>query len=150
MESTSAPVIQNPINPLDLPPIVNVGKSLVCTGDTMKFNIGLIKLLPKKMVDFESLKLNDFDIEELFINQGWKRYFDMLNGPIYSNMVKEFWMKAQVFDEVSARMEEESLVRENPSLKDKTRKEMGLEEFNGTVIKSVLVGLEITISRAHF
>ncbi|MCI42972.1 cullin-like protein, partial [Trifolium medium] len=104
MESTSAPVIQNPLNPLDLPPIATVGKSLIFTGDTMKFNIGLIKLLPEKMVDFESLKLNDFDIEELFLNQGWKRYFDMLNGPIYLNMVKEFWMKAQVFDEVSARM----------------------------------------------
>ncbi|MCI40509.1 cullin-like protein, partial [Trifolium medium] len=59
------------------------------------------------MVDFESLRVNDFDIEELFIKQGWKRYFDMLNGPIYTGMVKEFWMKAQVFNETSARMEEE-------------------------------------------
>ncbi|MCI45876.1 hypothetical protein A2U01_0067115, partial [Trifolium medium] len=82
-------------------------RSLICSGDTMKFNIGLIKIHPEKMVDFESLKVNDFGIEELFINQGWKRYFDMLNGPIYTNMVKEFWMKAEVFDEVSARMEEE-------------------------------------------
>ncbi|MCI45834.1 hypothetical protein A2U01_0067073, partial [Trifolium medium] len=27
---------------------------------------------------------------------------------------------------------------------------MDLKEFNGTVIKSVLAGLEVTISRAHF
>ncbi|MCI68374.1 cullin-like protein, partial [Trifolium medium] len=73
----------------------------------MKFNFGLLKLRPEKMVDFESLKVNEFDIEGLFIKQGWKRYFDMLNGPIYTRMVKEFWMKAEVFDEVSARMEEE-------------------------------------------
>ncbi|MCI78324.1 60S ribosomal protein L24, partial [Trifolium medium] len=65
-------------------------------------------------------------------------------------MVKEFWMKAEVFDEVSARLEEEELVRKNPNLKGKSRKEMGLKEFNGIVIKSVLAGLEITISRAHF
>ncbi|MCI62544.1 60S ribosomal protein L24, partial [Trifolium medium] len=64
-------------------------------------------------------------------------------------MVKEFWMKAQVFDEVSAKLEEEEAVRKNPSLKGKSRIEMGLSPFSGTVIKSVLVGLEIIISRAH-
>ncbi|MCI94889.1 hypothetical protein A2U01_0116187, partial [Trifolium medium] len=42
MESTSAQPTQNPLNPLNLPPIATVGKSLICTGDTMKFNIGLI------------------------------------------------------------------------------------------------------------
>ncbi|MCI85018.1 hypothetical protein A2U01_0106296, partial [Trifolium medium] len=36
------------------------------------------------------------------------------------------------------------------SLKGKSREEMGLSAFNGTVIKSVLAGLEIAISRAHF
>ncbi|MCI51516.1 hypothetical protein A2U01_0072760, partial [Trifolium medium] len=65
-------------------------------------------------------------------------------------MVKEFWMKAEVFDEVSARMEEEEKVRKDSSLKGKSRSEMGLKEFNGTIIRSVLAGLEITISRAHF
>ncbi|MCI15856.1 hypothetical protein A2U01_0036995, partial [Trifolium medium] len=101
------------------------------------------------MVDFESLRVNDFDVEDLFIKQGWKRYFDMLNGPIYSRLVKEFWMKAQVYDELSARLEEEVLVRKDPSLQGKSREEMGLSIFNGTVIKSVLAGVEITISRAH-
>ncbi|MCI40549.1 cullin-like protein, partial [Trifolium medium] len=101
------------------------------------------------MVDFESLKVNDFDIEDLFIKQGWKRYFEMLNGPIYTRMVKEFWMNAQVFDEVAARMEEEEAIRKDPKLQGKSRAEMGLNKFTGTVIKSVLAGLEITISRAH-
>ncbi|MCI41278.1 cullin-like protein, partial [Trifolium medium] len=86
------------------------------------------------MVDFESLRVNDFDIEDVFIKQGWKRYFDMLNGPIYSRLVKEFWMKAEVYDDLSARMEEEALVRKDPSLKGKSREEMGLSIFNGTVI----------------
>ncbi|MCI43854.1 transport membrane protein, partial [Trifolium medium] len=65
-------------------------------------------------------------------------------------MVKEFWMKAQVYDEVSARMEEEEMIRNDPKLQGKSRAEMGLSDFSGTVIKSVLAGLEITISRAHF
>ncbi|MCI55717.1 cullin-like protein, partial [Trifolium medium] len=71
------------------------------------FNIGLLKLRPEKMVDFESLKINDLDFEELFAVQGWNRYFEMLNGPIYTGMVKEFWMKARVFDRIAAKMEEE-------------------------------------------
>ncbi|MCI50867.1 60S ribosomal protein L24, partial [Trifolium medium] len=58
-------------------------------------------------------------------------------------------MKAEVYDEVSARMEEEELIRNDPKMKGKTREEMGLSKFSGIVIKSVLAGLEITISRAH-
>ncbi|MCI08337.1 hypothetical protein A2U01_0029413, partial [Trifolium medium] len=147
--SSSAPATQHPLNPLNLPQITTIGKSLIFTGDIMKFNFCLLKLRPERMVDFESLRINDFDIEELFVKQGWKRYFDMLNGPIYTRMVKEFWMKAHVYDEVSARMEEEALIRKDPSLQGKSREEMGLSKFDGTVIKSVLAGLEITISRAH-
>ncbi|MCI80029.1 NADH-ubiquinone oxidoreductase chain, partial [Trifolium medium] len=44
----------------------------------------------------------------------------MLNDPIYTTLVKEFWMKAQVFDDVSARMEEEEAIRKDPSLKGKS------------------------------
>ncbi|MCI44267.1 hypothetical protein A2U01_0065506, partial [Trifolium medium] len=46
-------------------------------------------------------------------------------------------------------MEEEALVRKDPSLQGKSREEMSLSKFDGTVIKSVLAGIEITISRAH-
>ncbi|MCI92673.1 hypothetical protein A2U01_0113970, partial [Trifolium medium] len=44
MASSSAPVTQNPLNPLNLPPIATIGKSLIVAGDTMKFNFGLLKL----------------------------------------------------------------------------------------------------------
>ncbi|MCI04627.1 hypothetical protein A2U01_0025674, partial [Trifolium medium] len=150
MASSSTPVVQNPNNPLNLSPIATVGNTLIYTGDVMQFNIGLLKLRPEKMVDFESLKVNGFDVEELSTNQGWKRYFEMLNGPIYTNMVKEFWMKARVYDNVASRTEEEQLIKKDPSLKGKSREEMGLSTFTGTVIKYVLAGLDITISRAHF
>ncbi|MCI85099.1 hypothetical protein A2U01_0106378, partial [Trifolium medium] len=63
MATSSAPVVNNPLNPLNLPPIATFGKSLIVTEDVMKYNFGLLKLRPEKMVDFESLKANDFDIE---------------------------------------------------------------------------------------
>ncbi|MCI53118.1 hypothetical protein A2U01_0074364, partial [Trifolium medium] len=66
--SSSAPV-DNPLNPLDLPPIATLGKSLIVSGDVMNFNFVTLKLRPENMVDFESLRVNDFDIEDLFIKQ---------------------------------------------------------------------------------
>ncbi|MCI68401.1 hypothetical protein A2U01_0089662, partial [Trifolium medium] len=49
MASSSAPVVNHPLNPLNLPPIATIGKSLIVAGDTMKFNFGLLKLRPEKM-----------------------------------------------------------------------------------------------------
>ncbi|MCI30135.1 cullin-like protein, partial [Trifolium medium] len=100
----------------------------------MDFNESVLKFWYDRMVDFKSLKANDFDVEELFINQGWKRYFEMLNGPIYTKMVKEFWMKSTVYDDLSVTMEVDQIVLNDPSLKGKTRQEMGLKEYNGTEI----------------
>ncbi|PNX69079.1 hypothetical protein L195_g064271, partial [Trifolium pratense] len=49
------------------------------------------------MVDFVSLKENGYDVKPYFSAQGWNKYFDMLNGPIYPDLLKKFWMKARVF-----------------------------------------------------
>ncbi|MCI74653.1 hypothetical protein A2U01_0095917, partial [Trifolium medium] len=38
--SSSAPVV-NPLNPLNLPLIATIGKSLIVAEDTMKYNFGL-------------------------------------------------------------------------------------------------------------
>ncbi|MCI01764.1 hypothetical protein A2U01_0022792 [Trifolium medium] len=132
MAPASTSSVQNPLNPLGLPHIVTLGKSLLLTGNVMQFNETLLKLCYDKMVDFESLKANDFDVEQLFLNQGWKRYFEMLNDPIFTKLIKEFWMKSKVYDELDAKMEEEQAVKKNPSLQGKTREHMGLKEFKGT------------------
>ncbi|MCI72160.1 hypothetical protein A2U01_0093423, partial [Trifolium medium] len=54
--SSSTPATQ--LNPLNLPPIATLGKSLIVIEDVMKFNFCTLKLRPEKMVDFESLKVN--------------------------------------------------------------------------------------------
>ncbi|MCH86884.1 cullin-like protein, partial [Trifolium medium] len=150
MASASSSAVQNPLNPLNLPQIMTIGKSPLLTGNVMQFDESLLKFCYDKMVDFESLKVNDFDVEELFLNQGWKRYFEMLNSPIFTNLVKEFWMKSKVYDDLAARMEEEQVVLKNPSLKGKTRDQMGLKAYNGTKIRSNIAGLDFTITKAHF
>ncbi|MCI88738.1 hypothetical protein A2U01_0110025, partial [Trifolium medium] len=59
----TAVVPLNPSNPLDLPPIATLRKSLIVTKDVMKYNYCLLKLRSEKTVDFDSLKANEFDVE---------------------------------------------------------------------------------------
>jgi len=63
-------------------------------------------------------------------------YFNMLNAPTYVKLVKDFWVRAEVYDIDAAKVEELQAVASDPSLRGKTRKEMGLEPFRQTEIKS--------------
>ena len=68
-------------------------------------------------------------------------YFDMLNRPTYVKLVKDLWVRAEVYDLEAAKAEELQAVTRDPSLKGKTRKEMGLEPFRKTEIRSVVMGI---------
>ncbi|PNY08865.1 hypothetical protein L195_g005402 [Trifolium pratense] len=120
------------------------------TGNEMKFHDSLLTLLMEKMVDFEVLKVNNFDVESYFLKQGWKRYFDMLNGPVYPDLLKHFWMKARVFTKSEAELEEKMVVANNPSLLGKTRGETRLMEFTETQIRLNICGLNLILTKRHF
>lgn len=47
-------------------------------------------------------------------------YFNMLNGPTYENLVKYFWIRAEVYDKYVAKTEEDHMVLLDPSLKGKS------------------------------
>ena len=97
-------------------------------------------------VDFASLKRNKVNMEAFISAQRMTDYFQMLNGPTYVNLVKQFWIRAEVFDVDSAKAQEREVVLRNPSLKGKTRKEMGLEPFHGLEIKSAVMGIPVSIT----
>jgi len=96
-------------------------------------------------VDFASLKRNGMNLEALISAQKLFDYFRMLNGPTYVNLVKDFWVRAEVFNQEAASSEERQVVARDPSLKGKSRKEMGLEPFRRLEIKSAVMGIPITI-----
>ncbi|XP_045791712.1 uncharacterized protein LOC123886441 [Trifolium pratense] len=135
-------------NPIVIPPYL--GKNMEYTGNEMEFQESLLTLVSEKMVDFNSLKANNFDMEPYFAHQGWNRYFEMLNGPIYPDLLKHFWMKAKIFTKYEAKQEELQAIEKNPRLKGKSRKEMGLIEFNGTQIRSNICGMNLIFSKVHF
>ncbi|XP_045791187.1 uncharacterized protein LOC123885891 [Trifolium pratense] len=59
-------------------------------------------------------------------------------------------MKARVFSKYEAKQEELAAIERDPSMKGKTRKEMGLLEFTGTQIRSNICGINLTFSPIHF
>jgi len=97
-------------------------------------------------VDFASLKRNGMDLDSLIAVQEMFPYYEMLNGPTFVTLVKDFWVRAEVYDVDAVKDEELRAMIKDPSLRGKTRKEMGLESFRQTEIRSSVMGIPITIT----
>ncbi|KAK2363275.1 hypothetical protein QL285_088274 [Trifolium repens] len=130
-------IVQRPFNP-ELPPVIDLNSqasleelpnSNDCGREAMEF-------LTEKFVDFESLKLNDIDIQKLFYDQQWGNYFEMLNGFVY-------------YDIVNAEEEVRKMVAKDKSLKGKTRVQLWLRPFIGKEIRSNLLGINVLITQEH-
>jgi hypothetical protein len=130
-----------------LPPVIDLNSqaSLVVPPNTNDCGTEGMEFLTEKFMDFESLKVNDIDIKDLFYDQQWGNYFDMLNGFVYYDIVKNFWNKAYVFDKFAADEEVRQLVAKDNSLKGKTRAQLGLRPFKEKEIRSNLQGIEVLL-----
>jgi hypothetical protein len=101
-------------------------------------------------VDFESLRVNGFpEIKDRFERQGLMYYFDVMNEPTYTELVKEFWMKASVITKDKYIQRIKDMIKEKPELEGKTPKEMGLKPFVSTEIESFVAGFRISIRLCH-
>ena len=100
-----------------------------------------LQIKPKTMaIPSESFEVQSESPVEMF------PYFDMLNGPTYVTLVKDFWARAELYDLEAALAEEDDTVIRNPTLRGKTRQEMGLKSFRQTEIRSSVMGIPITIT----
>src|SRR6266487_3687555 len=107
-------------------------------------------LVMEQPVDFDSLEKNQFDVLKFFSNhKGSFRYMNLLNGPIYPTLVKDFWIRSKVktvedYDkELDARREEKA---EN---EDKTPQELGLRIIEETEVHSVVCGFEVILTASN-
>ena len=66
-------------------------------------------------VEFASLDRNGMNMDALMAAQQMFPYFDMLNGPTYVKHVKDFWVRAEVYDLEAAKAEELQVVTKDPS-----------------------------------
>jgi hypothetical protein len=76
-------------------------------------------------------------------------YFDILNGPSYLALIKEFWMKPTVVTKSVYLERIKAMVAENPELEGKTPGQMGLRSFAGTKIESFVCGFRVGIRLDH-
>jgi len=124
----------------------SISSNFQIKSKTMAIPFESFEVQSESPVDFASLKRNEMDLESLIAVQELFPYFDMLNGPTYVTLVKDFWARAEVYDVEAALDEEDKAMIRNPSLRGKTRQEMGLESFRQTEIRSTVMGIPITIT----
>ncbi|KAK2428654.1 hypothetical protein QL285_027157 [Trifolium repens] len=97
-------------------------------------------------VDLESIRVNGFpEVVHHYKRQGLEYYFDVMNGPTYTELVKDFWMKASVITRDVHNRKIREMVEENPELRGKTPEQMGLRPFVSTEIESFVAGFRISI-----
>ncbi|MCI44670.1 hypothetical protein A2U01_0065909, partial [Trifolium medium] len=87
--SSQPPVFKNlPIN-------TTSGKTCITKNVTIDIPYNKLDLVMEQPVDFESLRANGCDIKKFFEDQGWMGYFDLINGPVYTVLVKDFWPRCE-------------------------------------------------------
>ncbi|MCI68472.1 hypothetical protein A2U01_0089733, partial [Trifolium medium] len=63
--------------PQNLPLNSQSGASFFVKGKATDINYNDFELVIEQPVDFESLKVNGFDVEKFFTDQGWSQFFDI-------------------------------------------------------------------------
>lgn len=86
----------------------------------------------ERPVDFASLLHNDVDVSSYLRRKDLDTYFRVLNVPTYEELVKNCWVKAEVYDKEASKLEEIHKINGDSSLEGKSRAEMGLNEFTRT------------------
>lgn len=84
---------------------VKYGKSLYINPKIIDIKEDL-KLTVEQIVDFDSFNLNGYPIWNFFKVEEWDSLFDMLNEPTYPHMVKDLWVRSEVYDEFASSTEE--------------------------------------------
>jgi len=85
-------------------------------------------------VDFASLNRNGMNLDALIAAQEMFPYFHMLNGPTYVELVKDFWIRAEVYDEEAAINEELKVVTQDPSFRRKEPRSPRFEMLLGKLL----------------
>ncbi|KAK2450599.1 hypothetical protein QL285_009712 [Trifolium repens] len=96
-------------------------KPIKFAKDQRPYKYDDLNLAIENPVDLDGLRVNGFaNVVNLFKRQGLEYYFDLLNGPTYTEMVKEFWMKATVINKDVYVQRIRNMIEENPELQGKT------------------------------
>lgn len=85
-------------------------------------------------------------LKEHFEVPRWLHLFDILNSPTYPYLVKDLWVRVEVYDEVATSFKEKWNIVEDKANRRKSTSEIGLKEFKEVEIRSVVMGVGVTIT----
>lgn len=125
---------------------INTKKSYVLKERIVTVPLNRLDVQVEAPVDFESLARNGVDIRGHIIAQQLDGYFKMLFGATYINLVKNFWVRAEVYDRKASEEEEAEIIFKKTRMKGKSKEEMGLTKYSRVEIRSAMMGLEVTIN----
>jgi hypothetical protein len=136
--------------PKDIPINIINCKEMFSKEKSLDMDEKTFNMVMEQPVDFESLRLNEHDVESYFIDQdGGFRYMKLLNGPIYPTLVKDFWIRSKVLMVEEFDREYTTLKNSKPENKDKTPAELGLREVKEDEIRSVVCGFEVILTQSN-
>jgi len=118
----------------------------VAIGEAYQWEGWELTVLVESPVDFLSLAHHGCELKNFFHAQGLDNYFCMLSGPTSQNLIKYFSVRAEIYDNHAAKMEEHEKVLIDPSVEGKTREQLGLKPFTCTEIRSNIMGILVTIT----
>lgn len=61
----------------------------------MNFHVEKLEVLGELLVEFDNMKDNGIDLFPIVKFQGWESIFNRLQGLVFFNMVREFWIHAK-------------------------------------------------------
>src|SRR6266516_6272421 len=147
MASTSTSVSESSFTfPKDFPINTIACKEMFSTDLSLKMEGKSFNLVMEQPVDFDSLEKNHFDVLKFFTNhKGSFRYMNLLNGPIYPTLVKDFWIRSKVKTVEDYNKELAARRKEKAENKDKSPQELGLRVIEETEVHSVVCGFEVIL-----
>jgi len=111
---------------------IETGNSYAVKPKTMRVQKEDLDVQVESSMDFVALTRQGVDITSYMLTQQLVGYFGMMNGHTYEELVKDFWVRAEVYDREAAKMEEFEKIEEDETMKGKTKEQMGLAEFTQT------------------
>ena len=123
-------------------------KSLKIKPNTTSVPRDSLKVLVEQVVDFDSLMRNGVQISRFFSAQSLNPFFQIHHGPTYTELVKNFWIKAEIFDKEASEKELAVAMSLDKTKRKKTRADFGLPELTETEIRSNVMGVDVTITQS--
>ena len=100
--------------------VVYSGNNLHIKPETLNLKEEDLKLIKDQIVDFKSFKVKEYPLKDYFEAHGLLDFFDLLNGPTFPYLVKDFWVRDKVFNEGAVAIEEIQNIAEIKDFKGKS------------------------------